>query len=102
MTRPIRSALPQPSSSQYMPTASPVKMKNAIATTLWRSVLGWRNSILAGALVLILTTVSVTPVWRGIELKGFDLLTVVSAPEKSALPIILVGIDDASLAELKQ
>jgi len=77
-------------------------MKNAIATTLWRSVLGWRNSILAGALVLILTTVSVTPVWRGIELKGFDLLTVVSAPEKSALPIILVGIDDASLAELKQ
>lgn len=85
-----------------MTTASPVKTTNAIATTLWRRVLAWRNSILACVLVLILTGLSITPLWRGIELKGFDLLTVISAPERSALPIVLVGIDDASLAEMKQ
>ena len=60
------------------------------------------RSILACTLVLILTGLYITPFWRGIELKGFDLLTVISAPQQSALPIVLVGIDDASLAELKQ
>lgn len=79
-----------------------MKITVAVATALWRKLVAWRNSILAGGLVFILAGLAITPFWRGIELKGFDLLTVISAPEKSELPIVLVGIDDASLAELKQ
>jgi adenylate cyclase len=77
-------------------------MTISIAPMLKRVVTEWRGLALGGALIAILVAVSVTPAWRDIELKGFDLLTVLTAPQKSALPIILVGIDDASLAELKQ
>jgi adenylate cyclase len=84
-----------------MPIDSRVKTAADVVSALWRRMAAWRNSLLGGALVLSLMGVSVTPFWRGIELKGFDLLSVITAPEKSTLPIVLVGIDDASLAELK-
>jgi adenylate cyclase len=85
-----------------MSITSPVKTTNVTAIAFWRCVLAWRNAILSGALVFILIGLAITPFWRGIELKGFDLLTVMTAPQQSALPIVLVGIDDASLAEVKQ
>lgn len=46
--------------------------------------------------------ISCAPAWQDLELKGFDLLTSGSASGRSELPIILVGIDDASLAQLQQ
>lgn len=41
-----------------------------------------------------------TRFWRGLEFRGFDLLSKVTAAGESNLPIIVVGIDDASVAEL--
>jgi adenylate cyclase len=38
--------------------------------------------------------------WQFVELKLFDLMTVASAPHKSSLPITIVGIDEASFAQL--
>ena len=35
--------------------------------------------------------------WRAIELKGYDLITVLTAPNAAPLPITLVGIDEESL-----
>ncbi len=40
--------------------------------------------------------------WYDVELNGFDALSVATAPMQSGLPIVLVGIDDASMAELRQ
>lgn len=40
------------------------------------------------------------PAWQTLEKRGFDLLSVMTAPGSSPLPIILIGIDDASLAEV--
>lgn len=40
------------------------------------------------------------PAWQSVEKRGFDVLSVVTAPGTSPLPIILVSIDDASLAEI--
>ncbi len=74
----------------------------AVAGGLQRSFPAWRKSALAAVLVLALTGLSVTPFWQSIELKGFDFLTVLTAPKKSALPIVMIGIDDISLAEVKQ
>jgi adenylate cyclase len=39
--------------------------------------------------------------WRQLELKGFDALTVATAPNASSFPITVVGIDEASFAEMK-
>jgi adenylate cyclase len=38
--------------------------------------------------------------WDGLELKAFDALTVTSAPQRSRLPITIVGIDEASFAQV--
>ena len=40
------------------------------------------------------------PAWRGAELKLFDTLTVLTAPRKSVLPISIIGIDEASFAQI--
>lgn len=40
--------------------------------------------------------------WKALEFRGFDWLTVHSAPGESKLPIVIVGIDDASLAQLNE
>lgn len=40
--------------------------------------------------------------WQSIEFKLFDLLTVVTGADKSVLPITIVGIDEASFAEVGQ
>ena len=45
---------------------------------------------------------SETRFWKALEFRGFDWLIVQTAPGESKLPIIIVGIDDASLAELNE
>ena len=40
------------------------------------------------------------PAWQSLEKRGFDVLSVLTAPGTSPLPIIVVSIDDASLAEI--
>jgi adenylate cyclase len=43
---------------------------------------------------------SLLPEWRKLDLAWFDLLTVVTAPDRVDLPIVIVGIDEPSFAEL--
>ena len=45
--------------------------------------------------------VSLTPAWKQVEFKLLDSMMVASAPNKSAFPITIVGIDEASFSELK-
>lgn len=45
--------------------------------------------------------VSLTPAWKQVEFRLLDSMMVASAPNKSAFPITLVGIDETSFAELK-
>ncbi len=40
--------------------------------------------------------------WKALEFRNFDWLTVHSAPGESRLPIVIVGIDDASMAQLNE
>jgi len=40
------------------------------------------------------------PAWQAMELKAFDLLSVITAPRKSSLPITIVGIDEASFTQV--
>ena len=40
--------------------------------------------------------------WRSLELKGFDVLTVLTAPGEASLPITLVAIDEESMGALGQ
>jgi adenylate cyclase len=42
------------------------------------------------------------PAWQTLEKRGFDLLSVATAPGTTPLPIILIAIDDASLAEVPE
>jgi adenylate cyclase len=54
------------------------------------------------ALVAMLTGLALlwVPAWQSLEKRGFDVLSVVTAPGTTPLPIILISIDDASLAEI--
>ena len=48
----------------------------------------------------IAALVSLMPAWKQVEFRLLDSMMVASAPNKSAFPITLVGIDEASFSEL--
>ena len=52
------------------------------------------------ATLLLFAAVSAWDGWRRLELKGYDLLMVTSAPGRSTLPITIVGIDEPSFAQI--
>lgn len=62
----------------------------------------WVAARWAVGLFIVLGLVSSTYAWRLAELKGFDLLTVATTPGPTNLPITIVGIDEASFAEIKK
>ena len=67
-------------------TALPAKFLAAIAAGI---------AVIFGALAFI-------PLWSTVELKGFDALSVVTAPQRSSLPITIVGIDEASFGQVNK
>lgn len=61
----------------------------------------WLNtSLLAVAVWILLSLASLNSQWQSLEHKGFDLLSVYTAPMQSTLPITIVGIDEPSFAEI--
>jgi adenylate cyclase len=71
------------------------KFSRAPATRRWFLALA-----LAFGCWLLALLVSHTAFWSSAENKLFDTLTVASAPLKSSLPITIVGIDEASFAQV--
>ena len=55
---------------------------------------------IAAGVFALLAGVSLTEPWDRLERRGFDALTVATAPGRSALPITIVGIDEPSFAEV--
>lgn len=71
----------------------PLNLRNrmpALKLMLLSVLAGWVLSV--GALF--------TPIWQTAELKVFDVLSVLTAPKKSVLPITIIGIDEASFTQL--
>lgn len=55
---------------------------------------------IAACIAALFAAIGFTASWQQLELKGFDLLTLATAPEHSSLPITIVGIDEASFAQI--
>jgi adenylate cyclase len=55
---------------------------------------------IAFAWCVLLGLLSATAQWERLETKGFDELAIFTAPNRSAFPITIVGIDEASFHEL--
>lgn len=55
----------------------------------------------ACAIAAVLVAAGFSGPWQRLELKGFDALTVATAPNASTFPITVVGVDEASFAQLK-
>ena len=76
------------------------KINNESTTTDWRDRLGnaapW--PVLAAGLIGLALCFS--SVWRGLELKTFDWLTVRTAPNQALLPITILAIDEESMAAI--
>lgn len=63
---------------------------------------GLRNPLWIGAAAAIAGWFFIqTPAWRHLELKVFDALVVHSAPNRVALPITIIGIDEETYEALK-
>lgn len=64
----------------------------------------WLKSWMSVATLSILVGLGATflPPWQAVELWLFDRLTVVTAPEKSVLPITIVGVDEVSFTQIGQ
>jgi adenylate cyclase len=60
------------------------------------------KAIRALALFAIFMALTDTRFWKVLEFRGFDALTVATAPGESQLPIVIVGIDDTSIAEINE
>ena len=74
------------------------QLSQKIATLFNRLPLPWAG--IAAALLTL--AIALTPWWHQVELRAFDWLTIATAPNRSDLPITIIGIDEASFAELKQ
>ena len=62
-----------------------------------------KKIFLMAGLWLLLATMAQTSYWRSWENKLFDILTIVTTPDEvSEMPIVIVGIDEPSFAELQQ
>ncbi|MFC4158930.1 CHASE2 domain-containing protein [Chitinimonas lacunae] len=72
-------------------------MTRAHSRRRWRSVI-----VMALTLSLAFGLVGGHRFWYWIEYRWFDFLTVQTAPHAATLPIVVIGIDDASLAALQQ
>ena len=55
---------------------------------------------IAACIAALFGALGFTGYWKHFELKGFDVLTLATAPEQSSLPITIVGIDEASFAQI--
>ena len=65
------------------------------------STLPPRTAALIGAAVaLVCGALTLLPSWQTLERKGFDTLSVHTAPMRSTLPITMVAIDEKSLSEV--
>ena len=74
-----------------------------IGITPTKNTLGIPAPVLGAIAVLcwaIALLVSLTPAWKQVEFKLLDSMMVASAPNKSAFPITVVGIDEASFSKL--
>jgi adenylate cyclase len=60
------------------------------------------NVVIAFLVFAALVTMLVTGVFRSLDYRAYDTIASMASPKKSALPITIVGIDEASFAELKQ
>ena len=66
----------------------------------FRSALRSAPVAIALATLILFSLLSAWDGWRRLELKGYDLLLVSSAPGGSSLPITIVGIDEPSFAQI--
>jgi len=57
---------------------------------------------IAAGTALTFAALAFFPPWQHLERKGFDALTLATAPEQSVLPITIVGIDEASFAQVQK
>ncbi len=57
-------------------------------------------ALIGGVVALAFGALSFLPAWQTLELKGFDLLSVQTAPMKSSLPITIVAIDEQSIGAI--
>jgi adenylate cyclase len=60
---------------------------------------GWALGLLAALAVL---AASLTLPWQALEFKVFDLFTVLAAPHRSVVPVVILAIDEPSFQQLGQ
>jgi adenylate cyclase len=79
-----------------------MKPSRTAARTERNPPLGWRTvAIIATCVALLFAGLPFIGPWRLLELKGFDALNVATAPGRSELPITIIGIDEASMAQIR-
>lgn len=74
-------------------------MRATVSRALASHGAGWLLGLLS---VLLTWGLSFTLPWQALELKTFDLLTVLAAPQRSTLPLVILAIDEPSFQQLGQ
>jgi adenylate cyclase len=82
--------------------AGPARAAGEGAAPSWRRWLGAARPWPIALAALVGLLLWAWDDWRALELKGFDALTVLTAPGEAALPITLIAIDEESMGALGQ
>ena len=80
---------------------TPATASDRASPATWRSQPWW--SLAACVLALLLVgAATFTRTWHVLEFKTFDVLTALAAPQRSALPVVILAIDEPTFQELQQ
>ncbi|MBT9512891.1 MAG: adenylate/guanylate cyclase domain-containing protein [Acidovorax sp.] len=80
---------------------TPATASDAASRAAWRrqQVLPLAACVLA---LLLVGAATFTRTWHALEFKTFDVLTALTAPQRTALPVVILAIDEPTFQELQQ
>ena len=80
---------------------TPATASDRASPATWRSQPWWPLAACLLALLLV-GAATFTRTWHALEFKTFDVLTALAAPQRSALPVVILAIDEPTFQELQQ
>ncbi|RQO82724.1 adenylate/guanylate cyclase domain-containing protein [Acidovorax sp. FJL06] len=80
---------------------TPATASDRAGPAAWRKP-QWGTLAACALALLLVGAATFTRTWHALEFKTFDVLTALTAPQRTALPVVILAIDEPTFQELQQ